>query len=159
MKIDWIRIVFFIIAAALSVLAGMYGQPLIHGNADAIAVIVSVYSILAGFLVTVMTLLGEPGLFRGRTWRSEAVKRSNVYRRLVRHKWLFILYLLVLGLIFVSSLITNKTPDSDVVTWIERIYMALASLAFMLSLALPQRLMNIQLSRFDEMVNERKNGK
>lgn len=118
--------------------------------------IVNVFSILAGFLVTIMTLLGEPMLFRGATWRSEAVKRSNVYRRLVRHKWLFILYLLVLGLIFISTLITKKFPDHYTVHWIERIYLGLATFAFCLSLTLPSRLMNLQLDRFDELVEAKK---
>jgi len=128
----------------------------VHGNQEAVGVIVNVFSILAGFLVTIMTLLGEPMLFRGATWRSEAVKRSNVYRRLVRHKWLFVLYLLVLGLIFVSTLVTKKFPDHYTVHWIERIYLGLATFAFCLSLTLPTRLMNLQLDRFDELVEAKK---
>jgi uncharacterized membrane protein len=153
---DWKRIRLFLAFASVSALAGWAGQPLVHGNQEAVGVIVNVFSILAGFLVTIMTLLGEPMLFRGATWRSEAVKRSNVYRRLVRHKWLFILYLLVLGLIFISTLITKKFPDHFTVHWIERIYLGLATFAFCLSLTLPSRLMNLQLDRFDELVEAKK---
>lgn len=137
---------------------GWFGQPLIHGNNEAVGIIVNVFSILAGFLVTIMTLLGDPGLYRGRTWRSDAVKKSNVYRRLVRHKWLFVLYLSVLGFAFVSTLIFKKSPDSSVVIWLERIYIGLATLAFMMSLALPHRLMNLQMARFEEMVESRRKG-
>lgn len=156
-KIDWLRILFFIVAFILSAVAGWLGQPLIHGNDEAIAVIVNVFSILAGFLVTIMTLLGEPSLFRGRNWRADAVKRSNVYRRLVRHKFLFITYLSVLGLVFASTLITGKYPEHPAVIWIERTYLALSTLAFILSLILPSRLMSLQLARFDELIDERKN--
>lgn len=155
-KTDSPRIIFFIVALILSALAGWFGQPLIHGNKEAIGVIVNVFSILAGFLVTIMTLLGEPSLFRGRSWRSEAVRRSNVYRRLVRHKWLFITYLSVLGLVFASTLITGKHPEHEAVIWLERIYLGLSALAFILSLVLPSRLMSLQLARFDELVDERK---
>lgn len=156
LKPDWSRLRLTGLFALVSAAAGFLGQPLIHGNQDAIGVIVNVFSILAGFLVTIMTLLGEPMLFRGPTWRSEAVKRSNVYKRLVRHKWLFVLYLLVLGLIFVSTLVTKKHPDHAAVLWIERIYLSLATFAFCLSLTLPSRLMNLQLARFDELVDARK---
>lgn len=158
MNVDWSRIGFFAGALAISVTAGWLGQPLIHGNNDAIGVIVNVFSILAGFLVTIMTLLGEPSLFRGRSWRAEAVRRSNVYRRLIRHKWLFIAYLLVLGLIFATSLVTYKYPEHCTVIWLERIYLSLAALAFIMSLVLPGRLMNLQLARFDEMVENRRKG-
>lgn len=153
---DWKRIRLFLAFASVSALAGWAGQPLVHGNQEAVGVIVNVFSILAGFLVTIMTLLGEPMLFRGATWRSEAVKRSNVYRRLVRHKWLFVLYLMVLGLIFVTTLITKKFPDHCTVQWIERLYLAMATFAFCLSLTLPSRLMNLQLARFDELVEAKK---
>src|SRR5690554_5018442 len=155
-QIDTGRIIFFIVVFTLSGIAGWYGQPLIHENQEAISVIVNVFSILAGFLVTIMTLLGEPAIFRGHTWRADAVKRGNIFRRLVRHKWLFILYLLVLGMIFVSTLITKSFPDHAAVVWIERVYLGMATLAFILSLTLPSRLMSLQIARFDEMVELRK---
>lgn len=157
-SIDIGRIIFFVVVLILSAIAGWFGQPLIHGNKEAISVIVNVFSILAGFLVTIMTLLGEPSLFRGRTWRSEAVRRSSVYRRLVRHKWLFITYLLVLGLVFSSTLIAGQYPEHEAVIWLERTYLMLSALAFVLSLILPSRLMNLQLSRFDELIEERQKG-
>lgn len=156
MNTDWKRLAFSGTALALSFAAGWYGQPLIHGNSGATGVIVNVFSILAGFLVTIMTLLGEPSLFRGRTWRADAVRRSNVYRRLTRHKWLFIAYLLVLGLIFVAQLIGDSHPGHTSVVWLERVYLSIAALAFILSLILPSRLMSLQLSRFDELMESRR---
>lgn len=156
MSIDFKRLAFFGGVVILGACSGYFGQPLIHDNEQASGVIVNVFSILAGFLVTVMTLLGEPSLFRGRTWRSDAVRKSNVYRRLVRHKWLFILYLLVLGIVFVATLVFKKYPESCTVVWLERIYLGLATIAFILSLVLPHRLMSLQLSRFDEMIESRK---
>ncbi len=156
--IDWNRIGFFTFSVTSGLAAGWYGQPLIHGNNEAIGVIVNVFSILAGFLVTIMTLLGEPSLFRGKTWRSDAVKKSNVYRRLARHKWLFIIYLSVLGFVFVATLLTKHCPECLAVVWMERAYLAMATVAFIMSLALPHRLMNLQLARFDEMVECRRKG-
>lgn len=155
-NIDWQRVLFFIFAILISAFVGWFGQPYVHGNDEARSVIVNVFSILAGFLITVMTLLGEPGLYRGRTWRSDAVRRSNVYRRLVRHKWLFIAYLLVLGLVFMTTVIAKHTPDSNFVVRLERAYLGLATLAFILSLILPSRLLNLQLQRFDELVESRR---
>ena len=159
MNLDWKRISFFLVTVAIGFAAGWFGQPLVHGNSEASGVIVNVFSILAGFLVTIMTLLGEPSLFRGRTWRADEVRKSNVYRRLVRHKWLFITYLSVLGIVFLTTLIAKKYPDQQIVVWSERIYLGLATIAFILSLALPHRLMHLQMSRFEEMVESRRKGK
>ncbi len=156
--LDWSRVGIFFAAAILSVAAGYYGQPLVHENSEARGVIVDTFAILAGFLITVMTLLAEPGLFRGRTWRSDAVRRSNVYQRLVRHKWLFVLYLLVLGLVFVTTIVAKKYPNDISVVRLESLYLGLATLAFIYSLMLPTRLMNLQLARFDELVESRKQG-
>lgn len=156
--IDWFRIGKFCCTAAISGAAGWFGQPLLHDNSDAIQIIVNVFSILAGFLIAIMTLLGEPSLFRGRTWRSDAVKQSNIYNRLTRHKWLFILYLLILGLVFTVSLITKTYPDMPLVVWIERLYLGFATMAFLMSLELPQKLMKLQLDRYDELIEAGRNG-
>src|SRR5690606_36774579 len=105
-----------------------------------------------------MTLLGEPGLYRGRTWRSDAVRRSNVYQRLVRHKWLFIAYLIVLALVFLTTIVAKRDPNAVAVTVLEGSYLGFATLAFIYSLMLPSRLLNLQLARFDELVESRRNG-
>lgn len=148
----------FAAIVAVSAVIGWYGQPFVHGNDEARGVIVNVFSILAGFLITVMTLLGEPGLYRGRTWRSDAIKRSNVYQRLVRHKWLFISYLVVLALVFLTTIVAKREPDGPQVACLEGLYLGFATLAFIYSLMLPSRLLNLQLARFDELVESRRKG-
>lgn len=157
-EIDWHRLGTLTAVLAASAAVGWYGQPFVHGNEEARGVIVNVFSILAGFLITVMTLLGEPGLYRGRTWRSDAVKRSNVYQRLVRHKWLFITYLIVLALVFITTIAAENGPDSAAVTCLEGLYLGFATFAFIYSLMLPSRLLNLQLARFDELVDSRRKG-
>lgn len=158
LNVDWSRIGLFATIAVVSAVVGWYGQPFIHGNAEARGVVVNVFSILAGFLITVMTLLGEPGLYRGRTWRSDAVKRSNVYQRLVRHKWLFVSYLMVLALVFVTTIVAKRRPNSLEAEWLEGLYLGMATFAFIYSLMLPNRLLNLQLARFDELVESRRKG-
>ena len=59
MAIDWKRTAFISFAAVAGLIAGLFGQPFIHGNERAISVIVNVFSILAGFLLLTNGLFGD----------------------------------------------------------------------------------------------------
>ena len=131
-----------------------YGQPLIHGNQDAINVIVTVFSILAGFLIAVITLVGDPKSLPSGSWQVARLGSDLTYNRLTRHKWLFKIYLLTLMLIFVSIVSNNKYPEIQLI--IEYIYMFFASAAGMLSFKLPGALMALQKERIEYEINERR---
>lgn len=160
-KVDWLRILYAVGAMAIGGAVGWLGQPLVHGNSDATGVLVNTFSILAGFLIAVMTILGEPSLYRGRSWRSDAVRRSNVYNRLVRQRFVFHLYLTTLGLIFLSTLLSKVDPATHLwvpqaLLWTERLYLGAGTFAFLISFKLPTTLMAIQIARFEEMVSARR---
>ena len=154
MRYDTTRILFIIFALLTGIAAAIYGQPYIHENDRAINVIVTALSILAGFLVAIMTIIGDPGMFSGRGWRYAEVARGNLVNRLSRQKWMFILYLATLSLILTASLLEKAVPS--VTIWIERIYLCTAVMAFILSFGLPSSLMNIQLKRHDELIDSKR---
>lgn len=58
-----------VIAVVAGVLGGYWGQPWIHENERAINVIVTSFSILAGFLIAIMTIIGDPAISFWRSWR------------------------------------------------------------------------------------------
>lgn len=147
-KVDFLRLAFFVVAFGFGVLGFLYAPSLIHNNDSAVNIIVTVFSILAGFLIAIMTIIGDPGGFLGRSWRANEIGRKNILNRLKRQKWMFYLYLMTLGLILAASLLGNQFPN--VASLLERIYLALALAAFVLSLRLPSALMDIQMKRHDE---------
>lgn len=149
----WPRLFYFGISALAGVVGAVFGQPLIHGNEVAINVIVTVFSILAGFLVAIMTMMGDPSAFVGHSWRANEQGRKNIFNQLVRQKWMFILYLVTLGLVLAASLFGNILPDLAV--WMERAYLGAAITAFMLSFGLPSALMKIQLAKHDEITKSK----
>lgn len=154
MAIDWKRTIFIGFALVVGMIAGFFGQPFIHGNERAISVIVNVFSILAGFLVAIMTIMGDPTGFVTRNWRFAETARPAIYSKLLRQKYLFILYLLVLTLIMVQSLFEKRFPY--VAGIMEQIYFGAAVSAFILSLGLPSALMKIQMDRHDEMIERKR---
>lgn len=157
MKIEWRRVFFFLGALFVSCWCGWKGQPLIHESDDARSMITDVFAILAGFLMTVLTLLIEPKP-TAKIWREAASKKTTFVNRIIRYKWLFMLYLSVLGLIFASNLLMKSKDPGDLLMWLERAYLSLATLAFIISLTLPNQLMQLQVDRYNEMINEKKKG-
>lgn len=155
MSLDYRRLAFFAGAVVISAFAGWNGQPLVHESEDAASMITSVFSILAGFLMTVLTLLIEPKP-TAKIWREAETLKFNFVNRLIRYKWLFMLYLIVLGLIFCTELISTNEKYSETVVWMERGYLTLTCLGFIISLTLPSQLMQLQVDRYNEMIEEKK---
>jgi hypothetical protein len=146
----------YVVASLVAgVVASVWCQPLVHENKDAHDVIVVLFSILAGFLVAIMTIVGDPAIYRATAWRSHEKIRATIFARLARQKWLFYLYIATLGLLFASVLAGKRYPSITV--WSEYVYVGLAVAAFLLSLRLPAMLMQIQLDRHDEIIEEKRN--
>ncbi len=135
-------------------LGSYFCQPLIHGNQDAINVIVTVFSILAGFLVAVITLVGDPKSLPAGGWQVARLGSDLTYNRLIRHKWLFKAYLVTLFLIFVSIVIKNKYPTVQLI--LEYGYMFFATISCFLSFKLPSALIELQQERIEHEITERR---
>jgi hypothetical protein len=147
------QILYFVVAIGSGIVAFLFGRDFIAGNADATNVIVTVFSILAGFLIAVMTLLGDQSILPG-SWKISEIQRKKIKVKLIRQKWLFYLYLLTLSVIFVASLLRAQFPETT--GWLERVYFGLAVVAFLLSFRLPATLMEVQMDRVDAVVGARR---
>ncbi len=153
-EVDKEKVKYCVCVALWSCLASYFGQPLIHGNQDAINLIVTVFSILAGFLVAVITLVGDPKSLPSGSWQVARLGSDLTYNRLIRHKWLFKGYLITLFLIFSSIVAKNKFPIVQVS--LEYIYMFFASISCFLSFKLPSALMALQKERIEHEIDERR---
>src|SRR5215469_17542713 len=92
-----------------------YGQNYVHDNADAINIVITVFTVFAGFLVAIISILGDPALLPDGSWRDAENQRDHISRRITRHTCLFWLYLVIIGLVFLSSLLKKapSTPRMD----------------------------------------------
>ena len=154
MKIDYQKVLISCLAIAIGALAATYLQPLIHGNKEATNVIVTVFSILAGFLIAIIAIIGDPVLLPPGTWQAAELERGKLNRRLSRHKWLFVAYLITLMLVFVSFLFTKTYPA--LTTYLERAYLFFGAFSFVLSFQLPWVLMKVQSERIDSWIEHRR---
>jgi hypothetical protein len=147
----------YLILLAVAVAAGgaayYWGGALIKDNDDVLDVIVTLFSILAGFIIAIMTLLGDESLRAG-GWRRARVDADKVRRRLDRQQQLFWLYLVTLSLIVASKLVAG--PLVDVSHQLERAAFGFAVTALILSYALPIALRSAQLARIEDAVEEKR---
>ena len=140
-------------------IAAYYGQPLAHDNSDSLLIIITVMTVFAGFLVAIITILGDPGMIPAGSWRVAELRRDNIESRLITHIWLFVWYLISIGFLFAGALL-NKAPDAIVSMawkiWIERSYLFFGVSAFLLTFGLPIALLRFQLGRIDAEIERRR---
>lgn len=131
-----------------------FAKPLIEGNQDAVNVIVTVFSILAGFLIALITLIGDPSSLPKGGWQVARLGSQRTYNRLTRQKWLFYIYLAALTLIFLSTLLKGKFKEIN--HFVEYAYLFFSIVAFILSFKLPGTLMELQEERVEQEIAERR---
>jgi len=138
------------ITFALAVLSAYFLQPLVSGNKDAINTIVTVFSILAGFLIAVITFIGASS---SKSWQTLQLSKRGIQAKLWRHKMLFYLYLMTLG--FALAMFLVPTEFMLTMIWLERFFVGCAVFVFLCSFALPQSLMDLKLEQYEEALDEK----
>lgn len=144
-----------VVAIASGVAGYFWGAPLALGNDKAMDVIVTLFSILAGFIIAIMTLLGDETLRPG-GWKRAQVDAEAIKRRLDRQQQLFWLYLGTLTLILGARLIQTAYPAIS--NELQKVAFGLAVTALVLSYALPVALRGAQVARLDAAVGKQRNS-
>ena len=137
-RTDWWRLTQLVAAIAVSSFIGYRFQPMVANNANAVNTVVTIFSILAGFLIAVITFIAEPTLRQA--------------RKLIRQKLLFFLYLLTLGIALAMFL----TPPTmlELLKWLQTAFLGLATFVFLASFSLPGSLMKIQMERYEAALED-----
>ena len=113
-QVDTTKIKFALAIILYSGAGAYWGQPLIHGNDNAVNIIVTVFSVLAGFLVAIITIIGDPSSLPSGGWQRARLGSEALYNRLTRHRLLFTMYLITLLFIFIASLVKGKIENVDI---------------------------------------------
>ena len=153
-KLSWRKVIYFVACIVISIFFAWQFQPKYHDNSNALSVLVTVFSILAGFLVAVMAIVGSERALKGRNWRQDTFYLTQVKRDLQKHSALFYLYLQVLALSFLATL---KLGWPEIVqTGVEGVLLFLACLAMLLSFSLPGQLTRRHVSDLETAIKARR---
>ena len=154
-----IRLLYVLISAAVGAACAYLGQPLAHRNTDLWTLLITVFTVFAGFLVAIIAVVGDPALLPAGSWRKVELVRDRIESRLFWQICLFSMYLITIALIFIAVLLKDaclEPPLSAILTWIERTYLFLSVFSFIMSFSLPMTLLSIQKTRVEaELVRRR----
>ena len=153
------RVSFIVACALLAACAAHFGYPLVHDNSDAAIIMVTVMTVFAGFLVAILTILGDPIMIPKGSWRVAEFRHITLERIILRHTTLFYVYLLTIGLLF-GGVLLRKSPvgliSENTKLWVEETYLFFAVFSFLLTLALPHVLGKIQMARSEGEIAARR---
>ena len=77
-EIDIRKVTIFIMIIVFSGIISYFAQPHIHDNEKAVDLIINVFSILAGFLVAIMTLFSDFQLITKQNWREVSLQKQTI---------------------------------------------------------------------------------
>ena len=119
-RFAWGRITFILAGVVLFVVLLYIGPPPVGQNSDfALRMLANALSILAGFLIAVIVMLGDPrSLYRG-NWRIASAHQREIRHALNRTALLFCTYLVVIAFIFAASLLEAYTSAIVCSRWMK----------------------------------------
>jgi hypothetical protein len=138
-------------------LASYFGQPAANDNPDIILIIITVFTVFAGFLIAIITIIGDPIMIPHGPWQVAELRRDVMISRLNWHVGLLICYLLTIGLLF-AGVILEKVLDEQNLwrIWVERSYLFMGVTSFLFTFALPGALIKMQSARYDAEIERRR---
>lgn len=147
----------FILTISLSAFMSYLGKDHITNNSDAINLMVSLYSILSGFLVTIITIIGDPSeILSTKNWREAFYMIKKPSTQLIKACCLFYCYFITLILLFISMIL----PEDGTFIFkllFEYAYIFFASLALIWSFGLPLMLVQYQKLKLESALQKKRN--
>jgi hypothetical protein len=153
-RIGWARTGGILFAIIFSALSSYALQPLIGGNKDAVNAVVTIFSILAGFLIAITTFAGDPMLAGAKTWGELQLAKRNFNNRLLRYRIIFFLYLISLGCAFLTYFEYKNAPF--LLPLVQYTFLFLSSFVFVVSFTVPGSLMKMQIARYEALLESTK---
>lgn len=149
------RWAFIAVSLLIAIAVGVrFGHMLAQSDA-ALQGIIDVFSILAGVLVAVMSIIGDPSMLLTGNWRLGQEHATEIQKKIARYAHLIFVYVLILIVVLIATIIKdNKIADAE---WFFQAVFAISTFGLLLSLPLPYTLMAIQKERMTEEIRRRKN--
>ncbi|WP_125182696.1 hypothetical protein [Minwuia thermotolerans] len=153
-NLSFSRIIYFFASLTVSVLAGYYWGDELRLSEKPSEYIGVTFSILAATLFAVISIVGDPSMLIPGNWRVAHENAKDIQKEIHSFNFLFILYILVLGLLVVTEIIEFASWDSYY--FVFNIFAGISTFAFLASFGLPFSLTRIQRDRLNQEIRNRR---
>lgn len=160
--ISWARVAHFFSGMGVFAIFVWIGPPCdaegvaLEASNTALRLLATVLSILAGFLMAVIAILGDPrGLFTG-SWRVASAHARQIKKVLDRSVLLFYVYLVTIAATFFSTILGSYTADPSLERWGKHLALGFGCAALIWSFGLPTVIKKALVERLRDEVDERK---
>jgi hypothetical protein len=144
------RYTFALFCLAAGAVSAYYTQPYVHHNSDLVLIVVTVFTVFAGFLIAIITIIGDPALIPDGSWRAAEGGRLRMEQRLTTHVTLFFMYLVTIGFLFVGVVLDKALTEQSLwKIWIDRAYLFLGVSSFLFTFARPVAMFQLHAARYD----------
>jgi hypothetical protein len=132
-------------------------HPYVSHDSDIVIIVVTIFSVFAGFLIATIAIIGDPRMIHEGSWRIAEAGREKMQRRLSWHISLLFIYLLTLALLFAGVVLQKALPCQSVIKDIvEAGYLFFGISGFLLTFALPIALRKMQQEMYDAEIERRR---
>ena len=125
---------------------------------ESLQVLIRVFSILAGVLIAMIALNGDPIGLRSANWRIASAHRHQIKIRMRRYVLLFYVYLIFIALVFCTSLLSEIGMSSFArySRICEILALSVGCGALVWSFGIPGAIIKTHMERLDEAVQEQR---
>ena len=157
--VAWGRLAFIVAGIVPAAFLFWRGPAISDGvTSPTLGILATVFSILAGFLMAVITMLGDPrGVYMG-SWRTASAHRRQIKNALQRFVMLFYAYLATILAAFAAALLEEYDAGGICVSWVRHFALSLGFATLVWSFSLPIVIFRTQMNRLDEEVEERRSS-
>lgn len=148
------RGIYIIIAFAASVAAAYFWGGYLKNSDGAMSALIDVFAILAGVLVAVISIVGDPSMLLPGNWRIAYVHAEEMQNRIANFSHLFFVYIMSLLLLVVGMVLKDAKAEN-----VEGVFILMtffSTFGILLSIPLPYSLMALQKERMREEVKARR---
>lgn len=153
---DWGRIARSILVISISAFLGyIYGIDALT-NPTILDLLINAVAILAGVLLVVISILGEPNFVAGGKWSVQLAWFKQSHRKVTRYNLVFTSYILTL-LLIIASLLAGVEEGEKAGSILSQIAFSFFIASISWSIPLPWALASIQKERAEKLFNPKRN--
>lgn len=153
-RVDWTFARYLAICFASALVLAPLLQPAYHGKADAMTALVTVFTVLAGFMLAVMALTADGRNLRRMDWRQDTYFLKEIRDRLARYRMMFHLYLLIPALAIVTFI--GPAWGEGVQRFAEGFVLFLSIFALLWSFRIPGEITSAHVRRLQAAIKQQR---